>query len=40
MGFAGIVRLRVAVEIVDHAFTGLLVFLVEPSIRVVPGTGQ
>jgi hypothetical protein len=40
IGFAGIVKVLVADEITDQASLGLLVFLIEPSIKMVPGTGQ
>ena len=39
-GFAGILNVRVAVGITDHASIGLFVSLIEPSIRILPGVGQ
>jgi hypothetical protein len=40
IGFAGIVKVRVAVGKVDHASIGLLVSFIEPSISIFPGVGQ
>ena len=39
-GFDGIANERVVVGITDHALIGLLVSLIDPSIRIVPGFGQ
>ena len=39
-GFAGILKVRVAVGITDQESIGLLVSLIDPSIRILPGVGQ
>ena len=39
-GLTGMLKVRVAVGITDQASIGLLVSLIEPSIRILPGVGQ
>jgi hypothetical protein len=40
IGFAGIVNALVVAGITDHASFGLLLSLIDPSIRIDPGVGQ